>query len=130
MSTCSTTAGSFSFLLAGSFSFLLTSTSFTAIELIAGKEECMPFFFTATDEVGTAFFPEAAPYLFLNPGGRTEMSSTSTFTATGIEGAAMEEGANHPVPASLRQWCLSGLIISKGGGGREEARGVKCDGGK
>ena len=63
----------------------------------------MPFFFTATDEAGTTFFLEAVPHLFLNPGGRTRTSSTSTFTATSDEGVAAEEGANRPVPRSLRQ---------------------------
>ena len=122
MSTSSTTTGSFSSLLA--------FASFTAAGMEEGptaKEECMPFFFTTTDEAGMTFFPKAIPYLFFNPGGRTGTSSTSTFTATGDKGAATKEGANRPVLGSLWQWRLSGLIISKGGGGREEARGV--DGG-
>ena len=133
MSTSSTIAGSFSF----SMAFLLASASFTAADLIVGEEEgpaieeeCMPFFFTATYETGTALFPEAVPYLFLKPGGRNGTSSTSTFTATGVEGAAAEEGTNRPVPASLRQWRLSGLVISKAGGGGEEARVVECGGGE
>ena len=128
------TTGSFSFLLAGSF--LLASTSFTAANLIAGEEdglsfeeECKPFFFATTDEAGMTFFPEVIPHLFLNPGGHTRMSSTSTFTATGIQGAAVKEGENRLVPGSLRQWRLSGLVIYKGGGSGEEARGVECGGG-
>ena len=122
---------------AGSFTFVLASTSFTAANLIAGEEdglsfeeECKPFFFATTDEAGMTFFPEVIPHLFLNPGGHTRMSSTSTFTATSDEGAAMEEGANRPVPGSLRQWRLSSLIISKGGDNGEEARGVVGGGGE
>ena len=133
MFTSSTTAGSFSF----SMAFLLTSVSFTTADLTADEEEgptveeeCMPFFFIATDEASTAFFPEAIPHLFLNPDGRTGTSSTSTFTATCDEGAATEEGANRPVPRSLRQWRLSSLINSKGGDSGEEARGVEGGGGE
>ena len=82
------------------------------------------------DEVGTAFFLEIIPHLFLNPGGRTGTSSTSTFTTTGDEGVATEEGVNRPVPGSLWQWRLLGLGISKGSGGGEEARGVEGNGGE
>ena len=132
MSTSSTTTSSFSFLLA--------SASFTTADLTtyeeegpAAEEECMPFFFTATDEAGTVIFLEVIPHLFLNLGGRTGTSSTSTFTATSDEGAATEEGANRPVPGSLWQWRLSALVISKGSGGYgsgEEARGVEGGGGE
>ena len=61
MSTSSMTVDSFSF----SMAFLLTSISFTAGEEEgpATEEECVPFFFTATDEAGIAF-------CFLNPIGR------------------------------------------------------------
>ena len=105
MSTSSTTgADSFSALL------LLASSSFVATVLTIGEEEegpaaeeeCMPFFFIATDEAGMTFFPEVILDLFLNPGGHTRTSSTSTVTATGDEGVATEEGVNHPVPRSLR----------------------------
>ena len=117
----------------GSFSALplLASSSFVATGLTtdeeeegpAAEEECVPFFFTATDEAGTTFY-------FLILGGRTRTSSTSTFTsttrtATEDEGTAVEEQAKCPVPGSLRLWHLTGFIISKGGGGREEARGVE-----
>jgi hypothetical protein len=125
------TIGAFSF----SMAFLLASISFTTADLTAGEEEgptteeeCMLFFFTSTDEVGMTFFPEVVPCVFLNLDGHIETSSTSTFTATGVEGAATEEGANHLVPGSLRQWSLSGLVISKGGGDGEEVGGVECGG--
>jgi hypothetical protein len=91
----------------------------------------VPFFFTAEEEAGTTFFPEVVLCLFMNPYGRT--GTFSSFTPTNDEGAAAEEGVNRPVPGSLRQWCLLGLVTSKGNdgcGGGEEVRGVEGDGGK
>jgi hypothetical protein len=91
----------------------------------------VPFFFTAEEEAGMAFFPEVVPCLFMNPGGRT--GTSSSFTPTNDEGVAIEEGVNRLVPGSLRQWRLSGLVTSKGDddcGGGEEARGVEGGGGE
>ena len=131
MSTSSTTtAGFFSFLLAAA-SFIIADVTTGEEEGPATEEECVPFFFTTTDEAGIAF-------CFLNPGGCTGTSSTSTFTSTTVmatddEGVAAEERAKRRVPRSLHLWRLAGFVISKGGGGcggREEARGVEGSGGE
>jgi hypothetical protein len=113
------TSGATSFFLAS----LLAAASFFAADLTASEEEgaateealCVRFFFTATDEAGTPFFPDAVPYFFLNPGRAAGTASFFTTATDDDEGVVVEEGANRLVPGSLRQWRFLGLVISKGG---------------